>query len=502
MSLESDLTKLEAWQSAMTEYMLGVIDVTMPHHRMGVHWIPASNRAADHAYMSALRPGVLKIVSLDANRIREASNYLDPASASVLVLRDHPLSEQHADMNRDPVGTGQRHAIEWAAKLNGYLSFLPKKRIAVCGINEPYVRTAAEEEIAFRYTMAFLQELTKLGIRGLALNLSVGWPRNTGPDTIPRWEPFLPLEPVIVAGNHFLCLHEYWRNDPDDSWYQAPDGRKWGWTAHRHHACPMSVPIIIGECGMSKRVNGQPAPNQPVGWVGNIPPATYAEQLWRYEAKCHPNVLGIMPFTTDSASVDWKDKDTITAHNDILARKHPHAWPVDWPVEVTDPEPPSPEPGDPTVLILPSPAKVTGFYGQLYTNSAGAKYAHEGLDLSRVEGRPIYAPADGVVAWSDWDNAYGNYVRTYHPDFGVCFFFAHLSERMVQRGATLKAGQQIGKTGNTGNSTGPHLHVEVRAMTEAGAYKAGWSAHGNARNDVLSFITGWLAAGNTVDYYE
>ena len=151
-------------------------------------------------------------------------------------------------------------------------------------------------------------------------------------------------------------------------------------------------------------------------------------------------------------------------------------------------------------LILPKLDTITGYYGSLYTNSTGAKYAHEGLDVSKTTGTAVYAPADGVIAWSDTDTAYGEYVRTYHAQLGVCFFFAHLSQRLVARGEHVQAGQLIGRTGNTGNSSGPHLHAEVRAMTAEGAYRAGWSAHGNARNDLLSFVTGWLAAGNKVEY--
>ena len=479
----------------------------MPIHRMGVHWIPGSNRSADHDYMRALGTGVLKVVSLDKTRLNEAQSYLDPSPYSVLVIRDHPLSEQKADMVADPVGTGKRHAREWLDKVQaGQLAGIDESRAVFCGINEPFVQNKAQEEGVVAYTKAFLEDLHVYGLRGLALNLSVGWPRNSDTATVkntkPLWGSFLPLESVILAGNHFLGLHEYWRDDPDDSWYEAPNGEKWGWNAHRHWACPMSVPIIIGECGLTKEVSGSPAPGQSKGWIGNVSAATYAEQLWRYADKCHDNVLGVMPFTTDMASADWVEDDTLLAHGDILARKHGHTWPVTWPVKVgtTPPVDPPVDPPSTKTIIFPERDRVTRYYGSVYTNSAGVRYAHAGLDIARVTGTPVYAPYAGIVAWSDTDSAYGEYIRTYHPELNTCFFFAHLSRRLVSNGTSLVAGQLLGYTGNTGNSTGPHLHLEARAMDAAGHYKQNMSAHGNARVDPLGWLTGWLAMGGKVEY--
>ena len=472
--------------------------------RWGAHWIPGNVRQGDLDYMQAMKPGAIKVVSLDPERYRQALARLDPNG--VIVARDHPLSEQKAEMAADPTGTGKRHAAAWRDKFapGGALASIPKERIVCCGINEPPVHNLAEELTLRQYTVAFLTDLATYGLRGLALNLSVGWPRNSDTTTVkntrPLWDTFKPLEPLILAGRHFLGLHEYWRNDPDESWYMAPDGSKWGWNAHRHWACTLAVPIIIGECGLTKEVAGTPAPGQAVGWIGNVSPSVYAEQLWRYADKCHPNVFAVMPFTTNYESGEWATDDTLPAHNEILARKHGHQWPAVWPVPVGVPVTPPPA-GNPKLIIYPKyTGKVTGFYGQLYTNAAGAKYAHEGLDISKTTGTPVYAPADGVVAWSDSDTAtYGHYIRTYHPTLGVCFFFGHLAERLVQTGNSIKQGQLLGYTGNTGNSTGPHLHFEARWMTAAGGYMPNVSAHGNSRVDPLGWLAGWLAAGNKVE---
>lgn len=89
---------------------------------------------------------------------------------------------------------------------------------------------------------------------------------------------------------------------------------------------------------------------------------------------------------------------------------------------------------------------------------------HNGLDIAAPMGTPVMAVADGVVAWAGTDPGYGNYVRLHHPHLGIDTFYAHLSavHFAAQMGANVRQGQQVGAMGSTGNSTGPHLHLEVR----------------------------------------
>lgn len=485
----NSLDRLETWQNQMDIYLANLPTPGMPHHRMGVHLI-GSPRPGDRLYMEALRPAAIKLVDPDPTVVRWALNTIHPAG--VVVLRDHPLSEQKGDMARDPVGTGRRHAIDWSEKLftGRFKEFYGDQRIVVCGINEPDVHNAAEERAVYEYTKSFLEHLAANRIRGLALNLSVGWPRNEGPGTAPVWDTFLPLEPIILKGNHFLCVHEYWYPEPSSGWE---------WYANRIKWCPMSVPIIIGECGYTRQLIRMDIP-QPWGWVGNLSPETYADQLWYYHDRVDPNVFAIMPFTTNYAGPEWATKDTTTAHAQILAKLRAYTFPSVWPVKkVVVPEP-DPE-GDPMLIIVPKyQGKVTGFYGSLYKNSAGATYGHEGLDISMAEGTPIYAPFDGVVAWSDYEaGTYGHYIRI-SGAHRCDFFYGHLKERLVQTGNSVKQGQLLGYSGNTGNSTGPHLHLEFRLKSEAGQYLSGVSAKLNARVDPIAWLAGWQAAGGKIEY--
>lgn len=87
--------------------------------------------------------------------------------------------------------------------------------------------------------------------------------------------------------------------------------------------------------------------------------------------------------------------------------------------------------------------------------------AHQGLDISLKTGDPIYATFDGKVRFSKAAGNYGNLVIIRHNN-GLETYYAHLSQRDVEVGDWVVAGQQIGLGGSTGRSTGPHLHFEVR----------------------------------------
>ncbi|MCI5208856.1 MAG: hypothetical protein D3910_08695 [Candidatus Electrothrix sp. ATG2] len=87
---------------------------------------------------------------------------------------------------------------------------------------------------------------------------------------------------------------------------------------------------------------------------------------------------------------------------------------------------------------------------------------HAGIDIKGQIGRKIKATADGVVKVSSYaKNGYGNYVILRHGN-GYETVFAHMSKRLVKQGQRVQRGQVVGQMGNTGRSTGPHLHYEVR----------------------------------------
>lgn len=85
---------------------------------------------------------------------------------------------------------------------------------------------------------------------------------------------------------------------------------------------------------------------------------------------------------------------------------------------------------------------------------------HNGLDLADTYGTPVRAVTDGVVLDAGWAGGYGLLVKLQHPD-GTVTYYGHLS-RIVTYSGPVRAGQIIGREGNTGVSTGPHVHFEVR----------------------------------------
>ena len=98
-----------------------------------------------------------------------------------------------------------------------------------------------------------------------------------------------------------------------------------------------------------------------------------------------------------------------------------------------------------------------------YTSGFGMRWGrmHNGTDFAAPHGTPIHATADGVVTHAGWQSGYGRLVKIQH-EFGIETRYAHQSKLFVKVGQRVSRGQKIGAMGNTGRSTGTHLHYEVR----------------------------------------
>ena len=188
----------------------------------------------------------------------------------------------------------------------------------------------------------------------------------------------------------------------------------------------------------------------------------------------------------------------------------------------SDPAPTSPQGFKPRATVVPiafPQPKTSGYrYGELWriprvgvvyaynqirgvTSRGGLLRAHDGVDIGVANGTAVFAPFAGVVVnpatlWKPWDPArYGTVVvirSTEAQSRGYLVILAHLSRRNVVPGATVRRGQLVGRTGQTGNAGGtpPHLHVELRAP-----FKIAFAYAGVRRSlDVFDPLPSLLAA--------
>lgn len=114
-----------------------------------------------------------------------------------------------------------------------------------------------------------------------------------------------------------------------------------------------------------------------------------------------------------------------------------------------------------TPSVWPTNGWVTSGFGYRASPFTGRIQMHEGLDVATRIGMPVIAPADGVVVRVHTVEGYGKTLVIDHG-YGVSTTYGHNSEVLVKPGDKVKRGQVICKAGNTGISTGPHLHYEVR----------------------------------------
>ena len=106
------------------------------------------------------------------------------------------------------------------------------------------------------------------------------------------------------------------------------------------------------------------------------------------------------------------------------------------------------------VLAMPTRGRISSRYGSRWGRM------HRGLDIAAPTGTPINAADGGTVTFSGYKNSFGYMVEINHGN-GLVTRYAHCSKLLVKKGDKVYKGQQIAKVGNTGNSTGPHLHLEV-----------------------------------------
>lgn len=110
------------------------------------------------------------------------------------------------------------------------------------------------------------------------------------------------------------------------------------------------------------------------------------------------------------------------------------------------------------IAVLPVRGTISSRYG---VSSRIRVSTHTGLDIAATSGTPIKVVSDGTVTFAGWSGSYGYLVKVDHGN-GVETWYGHTSKMYVTAGEKVSAGETIAGVGSTGNSTGPHLHFEIR----------------------------------------
>lgn len=121
----------------------------------------------------------------------------------------------------------------------------------------------------------------------------------------------------------------------------------------------------------------------------------------------------------------------------------------------------------PVSTNAPGYKTITSSLGARNAPVAGASVNHKGIDIGVPTGSSVLSTADGVVKFVGSNSARGKYVVVYHSSLGLTSIYQHLSSYSVQVGQSVAKGQVIAKSGNTGNTSGPHLHFELVLTSSA-----------------------------------
>jgi murein DD-endopeptidase MepM/ murein hydrolase activator NlpD len=114
-----------------------------------------------------------------------------------------------------------------------------------------------------------------------------------------------------------------------------------------------------------------------------------------------------------------------------------------------------------TPSLWPTKGWVTSDWGLRLDPYSADRTMHRGLDIATQHGQAVYSPSDGTVVFNGTEGGYGKVLVIDHG-YGVKTRYGHLSEIFVRLGDRVTRGQKVAAVGNTGRSTGPHLHYEVR----------------------------------------
>ena len=191
--------------------------------------------------------------------------------------------------------------------------------------------------------------------------------------------------------------------------------------------------------------------NETVSYVDNIEEAESAVNQINEEHKNDSVQLDLLITTNYTENIEEIGIKPVTVAKDEVEEK------VDILIE-EDLKTKRPSINGVLLAVTPVTGRITSRYGSISSVRSGA---HTGTDIACATGTNIKVVADGTVTFSQRNGSYGNLIKVDHGN-GVETWYAHCSKLYATVGQQVKAGDVIAAVGSTGNSTGPHLHLEIR----------------------------------------
>ncbi len=284
-------------------------------------------------------------------------------------------------------------------------------------------------------TLGAITEANEQGITLCVLNIAEGNPHDNGTGKASvvawKWNELRSCIGAAIQTGHYMGRHCYWRPG-----VEGPTGRYHALGRLQWDLSVLDTPklnVLVTEMGVDGGIAGNP---QHQGWRVFLQPAAYAAQVAEAEAflLAMPQVKAGFLFTS-GYNAPWETYEHDQSVCQLIMQKIEGSMvKLQWPLHPAD--------------IV----RITQRFDPP---------RHYGLDLSCYEGSAVYASVDGVAYRGDQGSVgFGRYIRI--ESNGWYVYTAHLRDWLVESGTPVKAGQLIGASGNTGNSTGPHLHFEVR----------------------------------------
>jgi len=402
--------------------------------------IPRHFPALIDEYVASRKPPVMK-VRIGCSSATQVQAWHRSSPGTIIVAVDGPLVDNHAALETQEPKALAREEVDAFCRWQD----VGWRQCVFMRKNEPHLWIGTDFIKRWvDYTCEGLRLGKQRGVYGQMVgNTNTGWPRSIGTDDVNWFNYMAPIFPLLGA-NDYWSAHEYF----------GPYGPLAGKDSHpylvgRHWQIPYECKIILGELGMDRHVeDGQG--NR--GWRGAVTLEQYVEMLHTATTLLSPKVRGYCLFVLDYENNQWESFDLVELlkRPDLLDRLSAPAASL---VVVPKLTCPVPEPYRLTQKFRENP----GYYRQFGVEG------HNGLDFSVVTGTPIRAcDAGKVVKVQHSGTGYGNAVWLSH--IWGWSLYGHASETLAQAGQTVRAGDVIMRSGNSGNSTGPHLHFGVRRL--------------------------------------